>query len=165
MATTRRNDHNEAEAPQKKYATMPRATKPPAAGIAALAKVRREVNPTILRKRLKSFGPAELKLFETLSKVGSRRVRAIRGGTGKDAQVAWTIETWGKMCADPNGTCFTVTYEELAERFEAHFGFRRDPSTLKRYVPNGKFLKPRGTYVKPNNDPSFHYKLLALGKR
>lgn len=144
---------------------MPRATKPARAGIIALAKVRHEVNPTILRKRLKSFGPADLKLFQKLSKVSSRRVRAIRGGAAKDEQRSWAIAKWGEMCSEPDATCFSVTYAELAERFERHFGFRRNISTLQRYIPGGVFVKPRGSYVKKSNDPSFHYKMVSSGKR
>lgn len=144
-----------------KHAKMP----PKGSPVSELVKVRHRVSKHMLQKRLKEYTPAQMKEFNRLSGIKERMGRRHRGGSNLKAWKEWANEKWLEMCTDFEATYQTVSLERLSLKFYAHFGIKKSVSAISRWIPKSRFLKPAGTYIKPSNEPSFHYKLQALGKR
>lgn len=157
-------------APQRKGRGPAKTARMPLKGskdeIKELARLRTEVSTTMLAKRLKEFTPAEYKMFQKEAKISHQHASRLRGTYNIEAYREWTTDTWEEWCTDPSETWYSCRLERLADEFCAVFRFRPHISTLQRWLPRGaKLGKPPGTYIKPSNDPSYHWKMVSSGKR
>ena len=131
--------------------------------IELLAKHRKELSPVVLAKRIQLMTPKQKAKFTRLSKITTRMVNYLRGGRSTELK-EWAKEEWFDMCHEPYATCFDCTLENLLARARARFpkGTRGlSKSSLQRYTDETGVLKPKGEYIKPSNEPTYHWKLVS----